>query len=64
MSVPDPGEGPPLSSASESVTPLVELVVRQGFGAADDHIAEVCGPGDIVITVGLRLDRAGVRVDE
>ena len=35
--------------------PLVELVVRRGFGAADDHIAEVCGPGDIVITADIPL---------
>ena len=26
-------------------SPLVEIVVRQGFGAADDYIAEVAGPG-------------------
>lgn len=33
----------------------VELVVRQGFGAADDYIAEVCGPGDVVITADIPL---------
>ncbi|QDU22203.1 YaiI/YqxD family protein [Urbifossiella limnaea] len=35
--------------------PLVELVVRTGFGAADDHIAEVCGPGDVVVTADIPL---------
>jgi uncharacterized protein YaiI (UPF0178 family) len=35
--------------------PLVELVVRQGFGAADDWIAELAGPGDIVITADIPL---------
>ena len=35
--------------------PLVELVVRTGFGAADDYIAEVCGPGDIVVTADIPL---------
>ena len=34
---------------------LVELVVRKGFGAADDYIAEVCGPADIVITSDIPL---------
>src|SRR5262245_49233708 len=42
------------------------LVVRQGFGAADDWIAEQAGPGDIVITADIPLaDRAltkGARV--
>jgi uncharacterized protein len=33
----------------------VELVVRQGFGAADDWIAEQAGPGDIVITADIPL---------
>ncbi|MFO0799160.1 MAG: YaiI/YqxD family protein [Gemmataceae bacterium] len=37
------------------VGPLVELVVRAGFGAADDHIAEVCGPGDVVVTADIPL---------
>jgi len=35
--------------------PLVELIVREGFGAADDYIAEACGPGDVVITVDIPL---------
>jgi uncharacterized protein YaiI (UPF0178 family) len=35
--------------------PLVELVVRRGFGAADDYIAEVAGPGDIVVTADIPL---------
>lgn len=35
--------------------PLVELVVRAGFGAADDWIAEQCGPGDIAITADVPL---------
>jgi uncharacterized protein YaiI (UPF0178 family) len=34
---------------------LVELVVRPGFGAADDWIAEQAGPGDIVITADIPL---------
>lgn len=34
---------------------LVELVVRRGFGAADDWIAEQCGPGDIVVTADIPL---------
>lgn len=34
---------------------LVELVVRTGFGAADDWIAEQSGPGDIVITTDIQL---------
>src|SRR5437588_1023379 len=34
---------------------LVELVVRSGFGAADDWIAEQVGPGDIVITSDIPL---------
>jgi uncharacterized protein YaiI (UPF0178 family) len=33
----------------------VELVVRSGFGAADDWIAEQAGPGDIVITADIPL---------
>jgi uncharacterized protein len=37
------------------VDPLVELVVRPGFGAADDWIAEQVGPGDIVITADIPL---------
>jgi uncharacterized protein YaiI (UPF0178 family) len=35
--------------------PLVELVVRPGFGTADDLIAEQSGPGDIVITADIPL---------
>jgi uncharacterized protein YaiI (UPF0178 family) len=35
--------------------PLVELVVRQGFGAADDYIAEAAGAGDIVVTADIPL---------
>src|SRR3989440_4392765 len=35
--------------------PLIELVVRPGFGAADDWIAEQAGPGDIVITADIPL---------
>jgi uncharacterized protein YaiI (UPF0178 family) len=35
--------------------PLIELVVRSGFGAADDWIAEQVGPGDIVITADVPL---------
>jgi len=34
---------------------LFELVVRTGFGAADDWIAEQCGPGDIVVTADIPL---------
>src|SRR5436853_5607839 len=34
---------------------LVELVVRTGFGAADDWIAVQAGPGDIVITADIPL---------
>jgi uncharacterized protein YaiI (UPF0178 family) len=33
----------------------VELVVRPGFGAADDWIAEQCGPADIVLTADIPL---------
>lgn len=35
--------------------PLVELVVRPGFGAADDYIAEVAGPCDAVVTADIPL---------
>ena len=35
--------------------PLVELVVRPGFGAADDWIAEQAGPGDVVTTADIPL---------
>jgi uncharacterized protein YaiI (UPF0178 family) len=34
---------------------LVELVVRTGFGAADDWIAEQAEPGDIVVTADIPL---------
>ena len=37
------------------VDPPVTMVVRQGFGAADDWIAERIGPGDICITVDVPL---------
>lgn len=35
--------------------PLVELVVRSGFGAADDWIAEQAGASDITITADIPL---------
>ena len=35
--------------------PAVTMVVRLGFGAADDWIAEQIGPGDIAITVDVPL---------
>jgi uncharacterized protein YaiI (UPF0178 family) len=35
--------------------PLVELVVRPGFGAADDWIVEQVGAGDIVVTADIPL---------
>jgi uncharacterized protein len=35
--------------------PLVELVVRSGFGAGDDWIVEQAGPGDIVVTADIPL---------
>jgi uncharacterized protein YaiI (UPF0178 family) len=35
--------------------PLVELVVRPGFGTADDWIAEQAGEGDIVVTADIPL---------
>jgi uncharacterized protein YaiI (UPF0178 family) len=34
---------------------LIELVVRTGFGAADDWIAQEGGPGDIVVTADIPL---------
>jgi len=37
------------------VDTLVQLIVRTGFGAADDWIAEQAGPGDIVITSDIPL---------
>ena len=36
-------------------TTRVELVVRPGFGAADDWIAEHAGAGDVVITADIPL---------
>jgi uncharacterized protein YaiI (UPF0178 family) len=33
----------------------VELVVRPGFGAADDWITEQAGPGDVVVTADIPL---------
>jgi len=35
--------------------PLIELVVRPGFGAADDWIAGEAGPCDIVVTADIPL---------
>jgi uncharacterized protein YaiI (UPF0178 family) len=35
--------------------PLFELVVRSGFGAADDWITEQAGQGDIVVTADIPL---------
>src|SRR5262245_24699039 len=32
-----------------------ELVIRPGFGAADDWIVEQAGPGDIVVTADIPL---------
>jgi uncharacterized protein len=34
---------------------LIELVVRPGFGAADDWIAGQAGPGDVVVTADIPL---------
>src|SRR5438132_12147156 len=34
---------------------LMEMVVRSGFGAADDWIADQAGPGDIVVTADIPL---------
>src|SRR5437870_10567161 len=34
---------------------LVQMVVRSGFGAADDWIAEQAGTGDIVVTADIPL---------
>jgi uncharacterized protein len=36
-------------------SPLIELVVRPGFGAADDWIAEHSGRGDVVVTADVPL---------
>jgi uncharacterized protein YaiI (UPF0178 family) len=38
----------------------VELVVRRGFGAADDWIAEQAGPGDIIVTADIPLADRGL----
>jgi uncharacterized protein YaiI (UPF0178 family) len=35
--------------------PLVELMVKKGFGEVDDWIAERAGPGDIVVTTDIPL---------
>jgi uncharacterized protein YaiI (UPF0178 family) len=35
--------------------PSIELVVRPGFGAADDWIAEQAGRGDVVVTADVPL---------
>jgi uncharacterized protein YaiI (UPF0178 family) len=35
--------------------PLIDLVVRPGFGAADDWIAQEAGPGDVVVTADIPL---------
>jgi uncharacterized protein len=37
------------------VDALIDLVVRRGFGAADDWIAEQAGTGDIVVTADIPL---------
>src|SRR5206468_2647166 len=39
---------------------LVEMVVCPGFGGVDDWIAEVAGPGDIVITADIPLAARGL----
>ena len=36
-------------------SPLIELAVRDGFGAVDDLIAEQAWPGDIVVTADIPL---------
>ena len=36
-------------------SPLIELVVRPGFAAADDYIAEHAGVGDVVATADIPL---------
>src|SRR5688572_29666927 len=35
--------------------PLVEMVVRSDFGAADEWIAAQAGPGDVVVTADVPL---------
>ncbi len=37
---------------------LIELVVRPGFGGADDWIAEQSGAGDVVVTADVPLAAA------
>jgi len=37
------------------IDPLIGLVVRPGFGAADDWIAEQAGVGDVVVTADIPL---------
>jgi uncharacterized protein len=46
-----------VANAPQRVPPdaRIELVVRPGFGAADDWIAEQAGPGDIVVTADIPL---------
>ena len=39
----------------EPVSPLIDVIVRPGFGTADDYIAEQAGPGDIVVTADIPL---------
>lgn len=38
----------------------IELVVRPGFGTADDWIAEQAGPGDVVVTADIPLAARGL----
>jgi hypothetical protein len=35
--------------------PLIELIVRHGFGGADDWIADHAGAGDVVVTADVPL---------
>src|SRR4051812_48580260 len=44
-----------VANAPLRVPAAAELVVRTGLGAADDYIAEVAGPGDVVITADIPL---------
>ena len=43
------------SSLRVPASPLVELVVVEGFGAADDWIADQCRPGDVCVTSDVPL---------
>src|SRR5271167_4386925 len=43
------------SALRVAVDALIEVVVRPGFGAADDWIAEQAGPGDVVVTADIPL---------